>query len=338
MTQGEMIIYTTDDGKAKITLRGMDGTVWLTQAQMAELFDTSTQNITQHIKNILDDDETDLSATCKDYLQVQNEGTRQVQRTLKLYSLEMILAVGMRVRSARGTQFRKWANGVLREYLVKGFALDDDRLKGAEKADYFDELLERIRDIRASEKRFYQKVRDLFALSYDYRGKEEETATFFATVQNKLLYAVTNHTAAELVIARADADQPNMNLQSFSGSVVRKTDIYVAKNYLNKDEIDSLNRLTVMFLDYAENRAKQRKTVTLNDWKENVDKFITFNEYPVLTGAGHIGADEMKRLVANEYAKFDARRKEIARREADEQDERELQAVENLERALAQKP
>lgn len=337
MTPGEMIIYTTDDGKAKITLRGMDGTVWLTQAQMAELFDTSTQNITQHIKNILDDDETDLSATCKDYLQVQNEGTRQVQRTLKLYSLEMILAIGMRVRSARGTQFRKWANGVLREYLVKGFALDDDRLKGTERADYFDELLERIRDIRASEKRFYQKVRDLFALSYDYRGKEEETATFFATVQNKLLYAVTNHTAAELVVARADADQPNMNLQSFSGSVVRKTDIYVAKNYLNKDEIDSLNRLTVMFLDYAENRAKQRKTVTLNDWKENVDKFIAFNEYPVLTGAGHIGADEMKRLVANEYAKFDARRKEIAKQAADEQDERELQAVENLERALAQK-
>ena len=335
MTQGEMIIYTTDDGKAKITLRGMDGTVWLTQAQMAELFDCGKQNISLHIKKIFEERELEPNSVVKHYLTTAADGK---EYSTLFYSLEMILAVGMRVRSARGTQFRKWANGVLREYLVKGFALDDDRLKGAEKADYFDELLERIRDIRASEKRFYQKVRDLFALSYDYRGKEEETATFFATVQNKLLYAVTNHTAAELVVAPADADQPNMNLQSFSGSVVRKTDIYVAKNYLNKDEIDSLNRLTVMFLDYAENRAKQRKTVTLNDWKENVDKFIAFNEYPALTGAGHIGTDKMKRLVANEYAKFDARRKEIAKQAADEQDEKELQAVENLERALTHKP
>lgn len=335
MTQGEMIIYTTDDGKAKITLRGMDGTVWLTQAQMAELFDCGKQNISLHIKKIFEERELEPNSVVKHYLTTAADGK---EYSTLFYSLEMILAVGMRVRSARGTQFRKWANGVLREYLVKGFALDDDRLKGAEKADYFDELLERIRDIRASEKRFYQKVRDLFALSYDYRGKEEETATFFATVQNKLLYAVTNHTAAELVVARADADQPNMNLQSFSGSVVRKTDIYVAKNYLNKDEIDSLNRLTVMFLDYAENRAKQRKTVTLNDWKENVDKFIAFNEYPALTGAGHIGTDKMKRLVASEYAKFDARRKEIAKQAADEQDEKELQAVENLERALTHKP
>lgn len=335
--ENEITFYNSPDGRVTVEVLYAEENIWLTQKKMAELFETTPQNITLHLKHIYEENELEKKSTCKDYLQVQNEGTRQVQRTLKLYSLEMILAIGMRVRSARGTQFRKWANGVLREYLVKGFALDDDRLKGTERADYFDELLERIRDIRASEKRFYQKVRDLFALSYDYRGKEEETATFFATVQNKLLYAVTNHTAAELVIARADADQPNMNLQSFSRSVVRKTDIYVAKNYLNKDEIDSLNRLTVMFLDYAENRAKQRKTVTLNDWKENVDKFIAFNEYPVLTGAGHIGADEMKRLVANEYAKFDARRKEIAKQAADEQDERELQAVENLERALAQK-
>ena len=333
----DLILYSTADGKTKISLRETDGTVWLTQSQMAELFDTTPQNITLHIKAIYADNEIDEKATCKNYLQVQNEGRRQVKRTLKIYSLDMILAVGMRVRSVRGTQFRQWAIEHLKEYLVKGFVLDDDRLKGSVRSDYFDELLQRIRDIRASEMRFYQKVRDLFALAVDYKGKEEETAEFFAIVQNKLLYAVTQKTAAELIVARADPSQPNMNLTSWSGSVVRKTDIYVAKNYLTDTEIDGLNRLVTLFLDFAEMRAGNRQTITLNDWKEYVDRFVAFNERPLLKTAGSVSHERMKEIVSEKYAEFDAIRKEQNRLAAEEQDAKEIAELEAVEKRLEKK-
>jgi len=333
----DLILYSTADGKTKISLRETDGTVWLTQSQMAELFDTTPQNITLHIKAIYADNEIDEKATCKNYLQVQNEGRRQVKRTLKIYSLDMILAVGMRVRSVRGTQFRQWAIEHLKEYLVKGFVLDDDRLKGSVRSDYFDELLQRIRDIRASEMRFYQKVRDLFALAVDYKGKEEETAEFFAIVQNKLLYAVAQKTAAELIVARADPSQPNMNLTSWSGSVVRKTDIYVAKNYLTDTEIDGLNRLVTLFLDFAEMRAGNRQTITLNDWKEYVDRFVAFNERPLLKTAGSVSHERMKEIVSEKYAEFDAIRKEQNRLAAEEQDAKEIAELEAVEKRLEKK-
>ena len=333
----DLILYSTADGKTKISLRETDGTVWLTQSQMAELFDTTPQNITLHIKAIYADNEIDEKATCKNYLQVQNDGRRQVKRTLKIYSLDMILAVGMRVRSVRGTQFRQWAIEHLKEYLVKGFVLDDDRLKGSVRSDYFDELLQRIRDIRASEMRFYQKVRDLFALAVDYKGKEEETAEFFAIVQNKLLYAVAQKTAAELIVARADPSQPNMNLTSWSGSVVRKTDIYVAKNYLTDTEIDGLNRLVTLFLDFAEMRTGNRQTITLNDWKEYVDRFVAFNERPLLKTAGSVSQERMKEIVSEKYAEFDAIRKEQNRLAAEEQDAKEIAELEAVEKRLEKK-
>ena len=262
MSWGELILYRSDNGRAEIQLRAEGETVWLTQAEMAELFDTTPQAITQHIRAIYEEGELSPEATCKESLQVRQEGQRQVRRRLKAYSLPMILAVGYRVRSPRGTQFRQWATAHLEEYLVKGFVMDDERLKEPGGWDYFDELLARIRDIRASEKRFYQKVRDLFALSSDYRPDDRDAQTFFAEVQNKLLYAVTGHTAAEIVVQRADADSPNMALTSWTGARVRKQDVTIAKNYLSADEVDTLNRLVVIFLEQAELRAKERNYYT----------------------------------------------------------------------------
>jgi hypothetical protein len=246
----------------------------------------------------------------------------------KLYRLEMVLAIGYRVRSPRGTQFRQWATRHLAEFLVKGFVMDDERLKNPGGWDYFDELLARIREIRASEKRFYQKVRDLFALSADYHDDEQQAQLFFAEVQNKLLYAVTRKTAAELVVARADAQQPNMALHSFSGSRVRKHDVIVAKNYLDADEIDTLNRLVVIFLEQAELRVKARQTLTLDYWRGNVDKLLAFNDKPVLQNAGGISADAMKVIAHERYEAFDARRREEEAREADADDLKVLEAME----------
>lgn len=330
----DLILYSTADGKTKISLRETDGTVWLTQSQMAELFDCKKQNISLHIKKIFDEGELKQNSVVKHYLTTAADGK---EYSTLFYSLDMILAVGMRVRSVRGTQFRQWAIEHLKEYLVKGFVLDDDRLKGSVRSDYFDELLRRIRDIRASELRFYQKVRDLFALAVDYKGKEEETAEFFAIVQNKLLYAVAQKTAAELIVARADPSQPNMNLTSWSGSVVRKTDIYVAKNYLTNTEIDGLNRLVTLFLDFAEMRAGNRQTITLNDWKEYVDRFVAFNERPLLKTAGSVSHERMKEIVSEKYAEFDAIRKEQNRLAAEEQDAKEIAELEAVEKRLEKK-
>ncbi|MEG6991779.1 RhuM family protein, partial [Pseudomonas aeruginosa] len=257
MDANDLILYTSDDGEAQLILRVLDGQVWLTQLEMAELYQTSKQNISLHVQNVLAEGELTEEATVKENLTVQAEGSRQVKRNLAYYALPMIIAVGYRVRSTRGTQFRQWATRTLSEYLQKGFVMDDARLKEP-RWDYFDELLKRIRDIRASEKRFYQKVRDLFTLAEDYRANEQDTARLFAEVQNKLFFAVTGHTAAELIVQRADASAPNMNLLSFKGDRVRKADVVVAKNYLNAEELDQLNRLVGMFLDFAELRAEQR--------------------------------------------------------------------------------
>jgi len=328
MSAGELILYRSEDGRAEIQLRAEGETVWLTQAEMADLFDTSVPNINIHIRNILKEEELDEGATIKDDLIVRDEGGRQVRRTVKFYSLPMILAVGYRVQSPRGTQFRQWATAHLEEYLVKGFVMDDQRLKEPGGWDYFDELLARIRDIRASEKRFYQKVRDLFALSSDYRPDDRDAQTFFAEVQNKLLYAVTGHTAAEIVVKRADADSPNMALTSWKGARVRKQDVTIAKNYLSADEVDTLNRLVVIFLEQAELRAKERKDLTLDYWRHNVDRLLEFNERPILDGAGAISAERAKEIAHERYEQFDAQRRRNEALEADAEDLRELEALE----------
>ena len=325
----DLILYTTDDGRSQIKLRAQEQTVWLTQLEMAELFDATKQNISLHLKNIFEDGELDPSATVKESLTVQIEGSRQVQRPVTLYNLDAILAVGYRVRSPRGVQFRRWASTILKEYLAKGFVMDDERLKNPDgRPDYFDEMLARIRDIRASEKRFYQKVRDLFALSSDYDKTDKATQVFFATVQNLLIYAVTQKTAAELITARANPADPHFGLLAWKGDKVRKTDIVVAKNYLTEDEIDTLNRLVVIFLETAELRAKSKQETRMAFWKQNVDQIITSNGFPLLTHAGSISHDQMEARTGELYQQFDQGRKRAEALEADRQDEADLKALE----------
>ena len=322
MEQKNIIIYNTDDGKAKVVLYAKDGNVWMSQSQIAELFDTSVPNISMHISNILEDSELSENSVIKNYLTTAADGKNY---NVTFYSLEMILAIGFRVRSKRGTQFRIWANRNLKEYMVKGFVMDDDRLKNPDgRPDYFDELLERIRDIRASEKRFYQKIRDLLSLSSDYDKTDKATQMFFAETQNKLLYAVTHKTAAEIIVSRADASQTNMALTSWKGRVVRKQDIYIAKNYLNKDEIDSLNRLTVLFLDSAELRVKERKDLTWNFWRSNVNALLNIQNKEILKTAGTISNKRMEQIVDAVYEDFNQRRKLYAAQQDDKNDEEEL--------------
>ncbi|MBR4823557.1 MAG: virulence RhuM family protein [Spirochaetaceae bacterium] len=321
-TNGEIIIYNTDDGKADVRLYSKDGVIWMNQQQMALLFGTSKPNISMHIANVLQDKELDGKSVVKDYLTTAADGKNY---NVTYYALPMVLAVGFRVRSVRGTQFRKWANKNLTEFLQKGFVMDDERLKNPDgRPDYFDELLERIRDIRASEKRFYQKVRDLFALSSDYDASDKATQMFFAATQNKLIYAVTRQTAAELILARADSSKPNMNLTSWKGKVVRKQDIYTSKNYLTEDELDSLNRIVTIFLESAEFRAKMRKDLTMHYWEENVDKLITDHDLPLLEDKGHRSNKQMESEVEKIYIEFDKRRKAFDAQEADKQDEAEI--------------
>lgn len=325
----ELILYTTEDGRSEIRLRAEQKTVWLTQLEIAELFDASKQNISLHLRNLFLDGELDPAATVKESLTVQTEGARQVQRKVTLYNLDAILAVGYRVRSKRGVQFRRWASTVLKDYLLKGFVLDDERLKNLDgRPDYFDEMLARIRDIRASEKRFYQKVRDLFALSVDYDKTDQATQTFFVTVQNLLLYAVTEQTAAELVTARANPDDRHFGLLHWQGDRVRKQDILIAKNYLSADEIDTLNRLVVIFLETAELRTKRREEIRMSFWRQNVDQIIGGNGFPVLTHAGKVSHAQMERATSALYLDYDQRRKQEEARAADAQDDAELKALE----------
>lgn len=306
----DILIYQLEDGKTRIDVRLENETVWMTQKAIAELYQTTPQNITLHIKNIYEEVELDENSTCKNYLQVQTEGNRTVQRNSRHYNLEMIIAVGYRVRSSRGTQFRRWATERLNEYLVKGFTMDDERLKAMRNIgdDYFDELLERIRDIRASEKRFYKKITDIYALSIDYEGKSEEAKKFFATVQNKLHFAIHGYTAAELIEQRADASKENMGLTTWKGEKVRKGDITVAKNYLTEKEIKSLNRIVTMYLDYAEDQAERRNPMYMKDWEEKLNAFLKFNERDILTGAGSISHEVAKELAEKEYEKFNQKR------------------------------
>lgn len=322
-TQQNIIIYKTDDGKVKIALYAKDGSIWLNQNQLANLFDTSKQSISYHIINILEDNELDENSVVKNYLTTASDGKSY---EVTFYSLEMILAIGFRVRSKRGVQFRQWANRHLKEFMVKGFLMDDERLKNPDgRPDYFDELLARIRDIRASEKRFYQKVRDLFMLSSDYDATDKATQMFYAQTQNKILYAITGQTAAEIVVSRADASKSNMALTSWEGSVVRKGDIYTAKNYLTEDEIDTLNRFVMVFLESAELRAKNRQDITMDFWRENIDKIITFNDKELLKGNGSISNEQMKKLVGKVYEEFDTKRKQFEAQQADLYDLKEIE-------------
>jgi hypothetical protein len=322
----ELILYTTEDGRSQIKLRADQQTVWLTQLEMAELFDATKQNISLHLKNVFQDGELDPAAVVKESLTTAADGKRY--RT-QLYNLDAILAVGYRVRSPRGVQFRRWASTILKEYLTKGFVMDDERLKNPDgRPDYFDEMLARIRDIRASEKRFYQKVRDLFALSSDYDKTDKATQLFFATVQNLLIYAVTQKTAAELITARANPADPNFGLLAWKGDKVRKTDIVVAKNYLTEDEIDTLNRLVVIFLETAELRAKGKQETRMAFWKQNVDQIITSNGFQLLSHAGSISHEQMEARTGELYQQFDQDRKRTEAIAADQQDAAELQALE----------
>jgi hypothetical protein len=335
---GELLLYQSEDGRTRIECRFDQGSIWLSQALIAQLFQCSIQNANAHILNILRDGELDPAATIKDYLIVRQERGREVRRSVKHYSLEMVLAVGYRVRSEQGTAFRQWATARLSEYLLKGFVMDDERLKnppGTGAPDYFDELLERIRDIRSSEKRMYLKVRDIFALAADYRSDSAQTHEFFQIIQNKLHWAATGKTAPQIIAERAQHDRPNMGLTSWKGAKVRKSDVTVAKNYLNEAEIEELNRIVTMYLEYAEDQARRRQMLYMKDWRERMDAFLKFNEREILTHPGKVAKEVADNLALAEYGKFHARRLAI---EA-EADERALEeAIKILPAPKAQVP
>lgn len=329
---GEFLLYETEDGRTRVECRFAEDTIWLSQAMMAELFQTSPQNMTLHLKALYAEGEITPDATCKSYLQVRPEGDRQVRRTVKFYNLDAILAIGYRVRSSRGTQFRRWATERLREYLVKGFILDDERLKnppiaGSAVPDRFDELLERIRDIRASERRMYLRVREIFAIAADYAPTLPETTQFFQFIQNKLHYAVTGKTAAELVAERADSSRPNMGLTTWMSGSVLKADVTVAKNYLREPEIGELNRIVTMWLDFAEDQARRRKEVFLKDWAEKLDDFLTFNDRDVLHGAGQVSKKRADAHAKSQYEQFAAQRRAMLESEGAEVNVRALEAA-----------
>ncbi len=308
--QSSIILYQTEDGRTRIQCRFDAETLWLTQVQIAELFQTSVPNINLHLKAIYSEGELTEAATIKSYLIVRTEGARQVSRDVLHYSLPAILAVGFRVRSHRGTQFRQWATARLSEYLVKGFTMDDERLKnppGKGQKDYFDELLERIRDIRSSERRFYQKVLDIYATSVDYDPSAGASQKFFATVQNKMHWATHGHTAAELIHERADAGQPFMGmLTTRPGGIVRKEDATVAKNYLTEDELQVLNRIVNLYIEYAELQALERKTMTMRDWITKLDEFLKISGRKLLDHAGEISAETAKSKAELEYDHYRA--------------------------------
>lgn len=313
---GQFVVYRDEAGNARIDVRFDGDTVWLTQAQLAELFDTSQQNISLHVQHVYEEGELPQAGTHKDYLTVRREGARDVRRRLTHYNLDMIISVGYRVRSKTATAFRIWATQRLREYIVKGFVLDDERLKNPDLPfDYFDELLQRIQDIRTSERRFYQKITDVYATSADYDGDVEITRTFFATVQNKLHWAITGQTAAEVVPRRADASQANMGLTSWRGPRIRKSDITVAKNYYSADELGALNNLVEQYLVFAEGQARRRIPMRMADWVTKLDGFLTLNDRDVLTSAGKVSHELAVDHASIEFEKF--RERESAAAESD---------------------
>jgi hypothetical protein len=335
--KSEFLVYQTEDGRIRIDVRLEDGTVWLTQQMMADLFQTTPQNITIHLKNIFNEGELDESATCKDFLQVKTEGTRQLERKQHFYNLDAIISVGYRIKSHVATRFRIWATQRLREYIVKGFVMDDERLKnppvaGSAIPDYFDEMLERIRDIRASERRMYLRVKEIFAMAGDYDPSWPETNKFFSVIQNKLHFAATGMTAAELIKSRADYSQPNMGLTNWKAGEVRKTDVIIAKNYLKEEEIDGLNRIVVMWLDYAEDQAKRRKQVFMKDWEQKLDEFLKFNDRKVLPDAGSVSKKDADEFAKDEYDRFADRRREYKEAIGQEESIKQLEdAAKHLE-------
>ena len=332
----QFVLYQTEDGNSRIQVRLEDETVWLSQVHLVELFQTSKQNISLHIRNIFTEGELSKASVVKEYLTTAADGKNY--RT-QFYSLDMIIAVGYRVRSHRGTQFRRWATERLSEYLVKGFTLDDQRLKEVNNlgSDYFDEVLERIRDIRSSEKRFYQKIRDIYKLAVDYDPKAGETLEFFRIVQNKLHFAISGKTAAELIAERADAMQPNMGLTAWKGAKVRRGDVTIAKNYLNQAELEQLNRIVAMYLDYAEDQAKRHRQIFMRDWRSKLDAFLQFNEREILDHAGKVAKEVADRLALDQYDRFNATRlhdEAVAEAKADDE---ALALLEAAERARPKK-
>ncbi|PTL37231.1 hydroxyacid dehydrogenase [Candidatus Methylomirabilis limnetica] len=326
--QSSIILYQTEDGQTRIQCRFENDTIWLTQALLAELFQKDVRTINEHLVNIFEEGELSREATIRKFRIVRLEGTREVVREVEHYSLPAILAVGYRVRSPRGTQFRQWATARLNEYLVKGFTMDDERLKnppGKGHTDYFDELLERIRDIRSSERRVYLRVREILALAADYSPSEPETQVFFQTVQNKLHFAATGKTAPELIAERADSAQPNMGLTAWKSGVVRKGDVTVAKNYLREAEINELNRIVVMFLDFAEDQARRRKQIFLHNWQSRLEDFLRLNERAILPDAGKVSREQADAIAEQEYDRF------AARRRAQLEDESEADTLKQLE-------
>jgi hypothetical protein len=338
--KGELILYQTEDGITRIEVRLQDETVWMSQLAMAELFQTTVPNINIHLNNVYEEGELSETATIKDYLIVRQEGARQVRRAVKHYNLEATIAVGYRVKSHRGTQFRKWATERLNEYIIKGFTMDDERLKEVNNigSDYFDEMLERIRDIRSSEKRFYQKIRDIYKLAADYDPNAEETLEFFSIVQNKLHFAVSGKTAAEIIHERADASKPNMGLTSWKGAKVRRGDVTIAKNYLNHNEIEHLNRIVEMYLNYAEDQTKRRRQVFMRDWRKKLDAFLQFNERDILTNAGKVTKEIADKLALDRYEIFNRNRLAIEAGEEALADDEELKRIESaIERKKKQR-
>jgi len=307
--KGQFLVYATEDGRTKIDVRLEGETVWLTQADIAELFQVKPQNVTMHLKNIYTEGELDEGATCKDFLQVQHEGNRQVQRSRKFYNLDSIISVGYRIQSHVATRFRIWATQRLKEYIVKGFVLDDERLKNPDQPfDYFDELLRRIQDIRTSERRFYQKITDIYATSIDYDPTMPESIGFFQTVQNKMHWAITGQTAAEIIHARADSTRPNMGLTNWRGAKVRKEDVTIAKNYLNEAELAALNNLVEQYLVFAEGQAMRRMPMHMKEWIDKLHGFLTLNDRDILNNAGRISHEMAKELAEAEYEKFNLNR------------------------------
>jgi len=337
--KSEIILYQTEDGKTRLEVRLEHESIWLTQAAMSELFQTTTANVNMHIKSIFAEGELSSEGTIKENLIVRKEGRREVKRQVLFYNLPVIIAVGYRVNSSRGTQFRQWATERLNEYLVKGFTMDDERLKQGANigSDYFDEILERIRDIRASEKRFYQKIRDIYKLAVDYDPKAEETLEFFRIVQNKLHFAVSGKTAAELIFERVDASKPNIGLTSWKGAKVLPSDVTIAKNYLNAKEIDQLNRIVTMYLDYAEDQARRHRQIFMHDWRKKLDAFLKFNERDILRNAGKVTKEVADQLALEQYKRFNTHR---LKQEADAEmlaDDAEFKQIEEKIKKLSKK-
>lgn len=326
--KSEIILYKTEDGAVKIDTIFQHETIWLSQNSMAELFGVNVPAISKHLKNIFEEGELQKEATLSKMETVQNEGGRQIKRNKEYYNLDAIIAVGYRVNSKRATQFRIWATAILKEYIIKGFAMDDERLKQSERWDYFDEWLERIRDIRASEKRFYQKIRDIYTTAIDYDKNSEAAQLFFKKVQNKMLWATTGKTAAELIESRSNPDKPNMGLTAWRGSIVRKYDVSIAKNYLKEEEIKDLNEIVTMYLDYAERQARKRRTVTMAEWSDKLDAFLKQNEEEILTHSGTVKAEVAKKIAEERYDEFEKKRKIAEAKKADEEDLKELEEME----------